>query len=97
MADVARGIIDILDSLRSSEISGYLSSNIPFILWRPFQLFRLYGVSAPFVLLFGSRTTWITEAMVLGRFIDKDAMEFRKAVQDECTMVSVAVCMSNGF
>jgi fructose-1,6-bisphosphatase len=54
-------------------------------------LYDLYGSSATLLLLLGSRTTWVTEAQVLGRFQDEEALQFRQSVQDECTMVSVAV------
>jgi hypothetical protein len=58
---------------------------------RPIDLFDLYGVSGIFLYLFGSRTTWRTEAHVLGTVSDDDALNFKKSVQDECTMISVAV------
>jgi hypothetical protein len=54
-------------------------------------LYDLYGPTATLLLLFGSRTTWVTEVQVLGRFENEEARQFRQSVQDECTMVSVAV------
>lgn len=59
---------------------------------RPFRLWDLYGAPGIILYLFGSRTTWNVEAQVLGRQDEDDAMQFKKSVQDECTMVSVAVC-----
>lgn len=63
------------------------------VLRRPLDLFELYGWLGFVLLLFGSRTTWRTEAYVLGKVNDSDALEFKKYVQDECTMISVAVCL----
>lgn len=69
-----------------------------FILARGFNFVKLYGISGLVLLFFGSRTTWHLEAQVLGRFhdgklIDKHALAFKKTVSDECTMISVAVCV----
>lgn len=61
---------------------------------RPLDLFDLYGYPGLALFLFGSRTTW-TEAYVLGKVNDEDAMNFKKSVQDECTMISVAVSLSS--
>lgn len=59
--------------------------------YRPIALFRYYGVPGLFYYVFGSRTTWRTEAHVLGTRADEDALNFKKSVQEECTMISVAV------
>lgn len=56
------------------------------------HLIRLYGLPGIVLLFFGSQTTWRIEAQVLGKLDDKEALEFKKSVQDECTMISVAVC-----
>lgn len=61
---------------------------------RPFRLYGLYGALGALLFFFGSRTTWSVEAQVLGRLDEDDAMQFKKSVQDECTMVSVAVSTS---
>ena len=58
---------------------------------RAIPLFRLYGLSGIVLLFFGSRTTWRVEAQILGKLDDKEALEFKKSVKDECTMISVAV------
>lgn len=42
--------------------------------YRLFALFRYYGVSGLFYYVFGSRTTWRTEAHVLGTLADEDAL-----------------------
>jgi hypothetical protein len=60
---------------------------------RPFYLVRLYGMPGIFLYLFGNRTTWRTQAYVLGKVIDEDALSFKRSVQDECTMISVAVSL----
>jgi len=65
------------------------------------RLLNLYGPSGFLLYYFGSLTTWRVEAQVLGRLDDDDAMGFKKSVQDEGTMVSVAVrlvlhCLSKG-
>ncbi|KIM98299.1 hypothetical protein OIDMADRAFT_90904, partial [Oidiodendron maius Zn] len=52
-----------------------------------------YGLFGIFLYLFGSRTTWRTEAHVLGTVSDDDALNFKKSVQDECTMISVAAAI----
>jgi hypothetical protein len=67
---------------------------IVFFFSRPVHLTKLYGPSGIILYLFGSRTTWRTEAHVLGRLNDSDARDFKKSVQDECTMISVAVSLS---
>lgn len=64
---------------------------------RPLDLYRLYGYSSVVLLLFGSWTTWRTEAFVLGKVNDEDALSFKKSVQDECTMISVAVSLTRRF
>ena len=64
------------------------------LLRRPFDLIDLYGLSGIFLYLFGSRTTWRTEAHILWSVSDEDALNFKKSVQDECTMIFVAVCSS---
>lgn len=58
---------------------------------RPFDLFKLYGLPGIVLFFFASRTVWRTEAHVLGSMLDDDANNFKKSVQDECTMISVAV------
>ena len=58
---------------------------------RGFHLTRLYGLPGIVLLFFGNRTTWQIEAQVLGKRDDKEALDFKKSVQDECTMISVAV------
>ena len=58
---------------------------------RAFQLLELYGPPGLFLFLFGSKMTWHIEAQILGQMIDEDALAFKKYIQDECTMVSVAV------
>lgn len=55
------------------------------------RLVILYGPSGIFLYYFGSLVTWRVEAQVLGQLDDNEAMQFKKSVQDECTMVSVAV------
>lgn len=59
------------------------------------NLYRLYGPSGLILLFFGSRTTWRVEAQVLGQLDDDVAMDFKKSVQDECTMISTAVSSNN--
>lgn len=58
---------------------------------RGIRLLKLYGPSGLFLFWFGSKLTWRMEAQVLGEMADEDASAFKKCVQDECTMVSVAV------
>lgn len=62
---------------------------------RAIRLLKLYGRSGLFLFLFGSKLTWRMEAQVLGELNDEDALAFKKCVQDECTMVSVAVSRSS--
>jgi hypothetical protein len=64
---------------------------------RPYFLFRLYRLPGLLLYVFGSRTTWRTQAFVLGKVDDSDALEFKRAVQDECTMISVAVSLMSLF
>jgi len=61
---------------------------------RPYYLFSLYGAPGLVLYLFGSWTTWRTEAHILGKVDDGDSLNFKKSVQDECTMISVAVSMT---
>jgi hypothetical protein len=47
---------------------------------RPLDLINLYGYLSGIALyLFGSRTTWCTEAYVLGKANDSDALNFKKS------------------
>lgn len=59
--------------------------------YRPFALLKYYGLPGLFYLVFGSRSTWRAQAHVLGTLADEDALNFKKSVQDECTIISVAV------
>ena len=52
---------------------------------------KLYGISGLVLFFFGSPIVWQLQARVLGSLDDKDALEFRKSMQDECTMTAVAV------
>lgn len=52
---------------------------------------NLYGVSGLTLLVFGNRTMWRLEAEILGGLRDSDAHAFRKSVQGQCNMISVAV------
>ena len=81
-------------------VLGYAASVVTFIqitifvfqsAVQPFYLFKLYGPSGLVLQIFGNRSTWRTEAHVLGRVDDGEAMQFKKSVQDDCTMISVAV------
>jgi hypothetical protein len=61
---------------------------------RGFNLYKCYGLSGIAIFLFRSRTTWRIEAQILGQVNDDAAVEFKKSVCDECTMISVAVSPS---
>jgi hypothetical protein len=54
-------------------------------------LIRLYGPRGLLLFVFGDRTAWRTQAAVLGNLEDEEAMAFKKSVQNECSMVSIAV------
>jgi len=58
---------------------------------RGIQLHKLYGHSGIPLLLFGSRAIWRFQAQILGQVKDDDALEFKKSVYNECTMIAVAV------
>ena len=62
-----------------------------FTLGQAISFSTLYGSSAVPLIAFGSVATWRVEARILGRLCDTEATEFKKSIQDECTMVSVAV------
>ena len=51
----------------------------------------LYGVAGPVIWGFGSRGVWTLEAKVLASTEEKDATGFRKAMQRERNMTTVAV------
>lgn len=61
------------------------------IFQRFLELNRLYGLSGFIIALSGSSNVWQAEARVLGDMNNDQAMEFRKSVQDECSMIAVAV------
>ncbi|KAJ6789993.1 hypothetical protein PWT90_07583 [Aphanocladium album] len=63
------------------------------VIYQPFSLIRLYGASGIVYYVFGSRTTWRTQAHVLGALKDEDAQNFKKSVQEECAMISVAAAI----
>jgi hypothetical protein len=58
---------------------------------RVIRLHKLYGPSGIPLLLFGSRAIWRIQAQILGQVKDDDALEFKKSVYNECTMIAVAV------
>lgn len=58
---------------------------------RIFALNRLYGLSGLVVAFCGSSKVWEIEARLLGELDDNHAAEFRKSIQDECSMIAVAV------
>jgi hypothetical protein len=58
---------------------------------RIFALNRLYGLSGLVVAFCGSSKVWEIEAKLLGELDDKHAAEFKKSIQDECSMIAVAV------
>ena len=62
---------------------------------RPYSLFSLYGVPGFVLYVFGNRTTWRTEAHILGTVDDGESLNFKKSVQDECTMISIAVSIAS--
>ncbi|KAF2796261.1 hypothetical protein K505DRAFT_238083 [Melanomma pulvis-pyrius CBS 109.77] len=51
----------------------------------------MYGVSGVAIICFAGGNIWRLEAQVLGRLTDEEAMEFRKSLENESTMVSIAV------
>lgn len=74
---------------------------IPFVVFnslfiRPLVLLDIYGPPGLIFWLVGSRTTWRMQVQVLGKLDDKESLEFKKSLQDGCTMVSIAVsCRSS--
>lgn len=57
-------------------------------------LSHLYGPAGFIVAYFGSASVWNVEAQIIGERNDKQALEFRKSIQDECSMIAVAVSLS---
>lgn len=64
------------------------------IMHRPLALFKLYGARGLVYYVFGNRTTWRAEMRVLGDLKPEDAFNFKKSVQEECAMISVAVSLA---
>ncbi|KAJ6138338.1 hypothetical protein N7471_004824 [Penicillium samsonianum] len=60
---------------------------------RILALIRLYGLSGMLVAFCGSSNVWQVEAKVIGELDDDQAIEFRKSVQDECSMIAVAAAL----
>lgn len=58
---------------------------------RYLALNRLYGSSGYIVALCGNSNVWRVEAKIIGELDDNQATEFRKSIQDECSMIAVAV------
>ena len=85
----ALGALSII--FEASDIALLVSDSLFQVIRRAIPLFRLYGLPGIVLLFFGSRTTWRVEAQILGKLDDKEALEFKKSVQDECNMISVAV------
>jgi hypothetical protein len=48
---------------------------------RPHDLIELYGYPGLALFLFRSQTTWRTEAYVLGKVNDDNALNFKKSIQ----------------
>lgn len=55
------------------------------------RLCELYGSPGLFLFLFGNQTAWKLQAQIVGGIDDDAVMAFKKSVQDECTMISIAV------
>jgi hypothetical protein len=64
-----------------------LYSSLP----QPIHFLEIYGLPGLCVFSFVSRSAWQTEARILGSVDDADTMQFKGSVQDECTMLAVAV------
>ena len=60
-------------------------------------LYKLYGSPGAALFLFGNRSTWRLEAHILGGLKDEDALAFKKSVQGQCNMISVAVSSSQSY
>lgn len=58
------------------------------------QQWRWYGLGAPSLDVYGSRTVWRLQAQIIGQLRDEDALAFKKMACDECTMIAVAVSLS---
>lgn len=78
--------VDVIQAVSRNVAKSYAG-----IFSRARLLLRWYGPSGILLLLFGRRTIWRIQAQVLGEMDDNDALNFRKSISDECTMISVAV------
>lgn len=52
---------------------------------------RNYGVIGLLLCLFDNRSIWRVQVRILRSNNDTDAMNFKRAVQDECSIIAVAV------
>ena len=54
-----------------------------------------YGPSGIFIWIFGSREVWQMQMQVLGSLDDADAINFKKSIQQESSIIAVAVSIAN--
>ena len=54
-----------------------------------------YGPSGIFIWIFGSREVWQMQMQVLGSLDDADAINFKKSIQQESSIIAVAVSIGN--
>jgi len=76
---------------------GYRPKLVKLLLFNPplrvFGLIRLYGLSGIVLFFFGSWIVWSLEAQVLARLDEDSAERFKRSILDECTMISVSICV----
>ncbi|KAG8405412.1 hypothetical protein J3458_022069 [Metarhizium acridum] len=71
-------------------LHGLLAERV-WVFKRFWALIHLYGVVSGFTVgLCGSSNVWSVEAKVIGDLDEKQALDFRKSLQGECSMIAVA-------
>lgn len=55
---------------------------------------RHYGLAGVILWLFGSNAIWRIQFQILHSTIDQEAMDFKKATQDESSIIALAVSLS---
>lgn len=60
-------------------------------------IIEIYGVVGIFLIIFGSKDVLRSEFQVLASSNDQVATDFKKAAQDESTMIAVTVSLASNF
>jgi len=97
MAEAALAVISYTTEAVDEALALYGAvTRAPFKMLESLAFFELmYGPSGIFISIFGSRDVWQMQMQVLSSLDDADAINFKKSIQQESSIIAVAVSMGN--